>query len=382
MILGIDASNIRGGGGVTHLVELLTAAEPEQHGFDKVVVWGGEETLHKLPERAWLTKVNPPALNRGLLRRTLWQRFHLSPFAGEAQCDVLFVLGGSFAGSFRPIVTMSQNLLPFEWSELRRYGWSLTTLKLLLLRYTQTWSFRSADGVIFLTGYARQAVEKVTGKIPGRTVLIPHGLDTRFQNHPRSQWPISDYTTSNPFRVLYVSIVDRYKYQWQVVEAVAQLRQETGYPMALDLVGPAYQPVMRQLQRHMKMRDPGQQWVRYHGAIPYQDLPALYAQADIGMFASSCETFGIILIEKMAAGLPIACSNRGPMPEILGDAGVYFDPENPQSIASALKKYVLSPTLRQEMAQASFDKAQHYSWRVCTDKTFAFLADIARARHS
>ena len=53
MILGIDASNIRGGGGITHLVELLKAAHPAQHGFGKVVVWSGQETLSKIEERPW-----------------------------------------------------------------------------------------------------------------------------------------------------------------------------------------------------------------------------------------------------------------------------------------------------------------------------------------
>ena len=65
--MGIDVTNLRGGGGVTHIIELLAAANPFAHGFSKIIIWGGSQTLDKLPQRAWLKKVNPPALNKGLI---------------------------------------------------------------------------------------------------------------------------------------------------------------------------------------------------------------------------------------------------------------------------------------------------------------------------
>ena len=75
----------------------------------------------------------------------------------------------------------------------------------------------------------------------------------------------------------------------------------------------------------------------------------------------------------MGSGLPTACSNRGPMPEMLGDSGVYFDPEQPQSIVEALLTLVKSAPLRTELAQSSYSLAQKYSWQYCADETFAFL---------
>jgi glycosyltransferase involved in cell wall biosynthesis len=86
-----------------------------------------------------------------------------------------------------------------------------------------------------------------------------------------------------------------------------------------------------------------------------------------------------ILLEEMASGLPIACSNRGPMPEVLGDAGVYFDPEDPNDIARALRELIESPVLRTKLARASFGRVQRYSWRRCADETFSFLASVAYA---
>ncbi len=76
--------------------------------------------------------------------------------------------------------------------------------------------------------------------------------------------------------------------------------------------------------------------------------------------------------------LPIACSHMGPMPEVLGDAGLYFDPEDPNSIARALRELMKSPELRAQLAQVAFDRAQTFSWKRCADETFGFLGKIAR----
>ena len=135
LTIGIDATNIRMGGGVTHLVELLRAARPAENGIDRIVVWGGMPTLTVLEDRPWLVKRNPPALDKGLLQRMLWQHFCLSQAARDEGCEVLFVPGGSYTGNFHPVVTMSRNLQPFEKRELLRYGWSLTTIKMLILRW-------------------------------------------------------------------------------------------------------------------------------------------------------------------------------------------------------------------------------------------------------
>jgi glycosyltransferase involved in cell wall biosynthesis len=376
LIIGIDATNLRGGGGVTHILELLNAAEPAKHGVAKVIIWGGAKMLAKLPDRAWLEKVNPPALNRGFFTRTLWQLCALSSAAREVQCDVLFVPGGSYAGSFKPIVTMSQNLLPFEWSELRRYRFRLKGLKLLVLRFMQSYSFKGSDGVIFLTEYAKQVVLKVTGLLNAKTVIIAHGLSPQFQMSLKIQKPIKEYSVSNPFRLIYVSAIDQYKHQWHLIEAVHTLRVH-GLPIELKLIGPAYPPSLARLQSVITKFDPEKLWVHYHGDAPYESLHALYAQADLAVFASSCENMPIILLESMASGLPVACSNRGPMSEILGETGLYFDPENSEEISRCLRKYIDSPALRNKKASSSIIRCQQYSWERCADETFEFLAKVA-----
>jgi glycosyltransferase involved in cell wall biosynthesis len=377
--IGIDATNLRGGGGVTHLVEILRAAQPKLHGIKRVVVWGGISTLQLLDERPWLTKITPPALNKGLLQRTLWQRYSLSKAARDEGCDVLYVPGGSYAGNFQPVVTMSRNLLPFEMEELLRYGLSLLTLKLLLLRLVQSRSFRKTDGVIFLTEYARDAVLRVTGRLRGQICIVPHGLNPRFNKAPKLQRAISECDDVHPYRVLYVSIIDQYKHQWHVVEAVDTLRKQ-GFSIVLELVGPAYPAALKRLNQTVDRVDAERRWVHYYGAIPFNELHLRYAQADLGLFASSCENMPNILLETMASGLPIACSNRGPMPEVLGKAGVFFNPEQPEDIARALRQLIESPQTRSKSARESYGRVQEYSWLRCADETFRFLVDVIHQR--
>ena len=375
--LAIDATNLRGGGGITHLVELLSVFQPAAHGFNRIVIWGGTTTLRMIEDKPWVDKRNPPELDKGFLHRTFWQFLHLSQSVRKARCDILFVPGGSYAGNFQPVVTMSQNLLPFEMLELRRYGWTFFTLKLLLLRLTQSFTFRKADGIIFLTEYARDIVLRVTGKCRGKICFAPHGLNPRFSQAPKEQRPITNYNNANPYRVLYVSVIDQYKHQWHVVEAIAILRKQ-GFPIALDLVGPAYPAALNRLNESIDQCDVDRSWIFYHGAIPFSALHHQYLQADLGLFASSCENMPNILLEMMASGLPIACSNRGPMPEVLGAGGVYFDPERAADIARAVLELIESSELRTEIAEASSQSAKQYSWQRCADETFGFLSSVAQ----
>lgn len=377
MILGIDAFNLSRGGGVTHLVEWLRAADPARHGFERVVLWGGAKTLAMVDDRPWLNKVREPLLDRGLPWRVFWHRFLERRRARAAGCDIVFLPGGTAASGFSPVVTMSRNMLPFEWRELRRYGWSVMSLKLLLLRWTQARSFRKADGVIFLTQYARDVVSPIAGLDATRATTIPHGISTRFFHVPRV--PLREaFTTEKPCRILYVSIISPYKHQWHVVEAVARLRAE-GLPVVLELIGPADAGIDR-LQETVQRVDPDDTFVFYRGAVPYDVLAKHYAEADIGLFASSCENMPNILLEGMAAGLPMACSRLGPMPEILDDAGEYFDPLDPEDIAGAVRKLIESPRLREQYAHAAHERARCYSWESCAGDTLEFLANVAKQK--
>jgi glycosyltransferase involved in cell wall biosynthesis len=375
MRLGIDASNIRDGGGLTHLCEMLQVAQPKEFGIKQVIVWGGQETLKQISPQPWLKLIQEPLLDRALPFRLYWKKMKLSRLAA-GYCDYLYVPGSSYSGGFRPFVTFSQNMLPFERAERQRYGLSLPGLKMLLLRWEQSRTFQQANGVVFLTEYARSVINQAVS-IPGKQAVIPYGINARFFLAPRVQKPASSYSPKNPFKLLYVSKLEPYKHQWHVVEAVAQLHRE-GAPVALDLIGaPEHPALQRRLLTTIKRVDAGNAFIHYHGHIPYRELADAYHQADGFIFASSCENLPNILLEAMAAGLPIASSSYGPMPEVLGEAGAYFDPEQPESIAAAARSLVTNHLWRAQAARLAYERAKAYSWARCAHETFSFLVQVA-----
>lgn len=375
MYLGIDASNIRIGGGVTHLVEVLRGADPREYDIERITVWGNSKTLGQIEDRPWLNKVHVKLLDHALPLRLYWQRFLLQEHARREGCGLLFFPGGSYSGSFRPFVTMSQNMLPFERSEARRYGLSFLLLRLALLRRLQANTFRVADGMIFLSGHA---ADRIAGrvKLNKEIAIIHHGINEDFISCPRNQKEIGSYSPSEPFRILYVSIVDVYKHQWIVAEAIAALVKR-GFPLRLELVGPAYAPALKKLCEWMARHDPDGNTVRYIGAVAYEKLPSVYRKADLFVFASSCENMPITLLEAMASGLPIASSRCGPMPEILKDSGLYFDPESPEQIADSVVELLINRDKRTECAARAHEYAKEYSWNRCARETFAFLGRVA-----
>lgn len=377
--LGIDATNIRQGGGVTHLSQLLRAGEPAAAGIERVTVWACQSTAAALPVRPWLVRRSAPWMEAALPRRMVGQQLQLPRALREAGCHVLFSPGGTLpAWCPVPAVTMSQNMLPFEPLEAARFGrCSPMSLKMRLLRSTQSRSFRRAEGLIFLTQYAQAAVSKALGGVAGATALIPHGIEQRFLQAPRPQRPLAACSAEHPFRVLYVSILMPYKHQLQVARAASHLRAG-GVPIEMRFIGAPWGDYGRQFRSLLDGLDPKREFLLWSGAEPFDALHGFYQNADAFVFASSCENLPNILIEAMAAGLPIASSDRGPMPEVLGEAGVYFDPEAPGSIADALRKLAFDAPLREWLAESAWCKAKTYSWERCARDTFEFIARVAK----
>jgi glycosyltransferase involved in cell wall biosynthesis len=371
MVLGIDASNIRAGGGLAHLVELLRHADPAHFHFSKVIVWSRSATLSKIEDRAWLVKEPHRLLEKGLPLSIIWQKFVLKKAIEKHSCSVVFTTCATYI-DFLPTVSMCQNLLPFESEEANRYGISWLRLRLFILTLTQGQSFRNSHGVIFLSEYSKNRVDRRL-RLNGSTgPVIPHGVNEMFFKGVarKREGPTGQKT------ITYVSIIDEYKHQWQVAQAVIDLVKD-GYNLKLKLIGPSYPPALKKLKQVLNQGKENEEIVEWAGAISYEKLPDVYASSDIILFASTCETFGMILLESMASGRPIACSNRSSMPEILGDAGVYFDPLVVSSIKDAIRYLYCNEKAAEELGRLGRQRARDYSWKKCADSTFNYLAKTA-----
>lgn len=372
MILGIDSSNLRSGGTVCHLVEVLRAARPLDYGFSKVVVWGEKSLLEKIEPKEWLVKKYEKDLDLGLFKRLKWQFFMAGKLAEAEGCDLRLTLSGIDLSRFSPVVTCSHNALPFEWDELRRYGFSWQTIRNLLLRLIQSYSFKKADGMIFTSEYSKKIISNVVEV--SKSVVILHGIHQRFRKDI-IEYEDNGVASQNEFNLLYVSTIDLYKHQWHVVRSVAKLRSE-GYNVKLKLVGGAFRPALKKLEEVMRECDPHGEYCDYLGLVDHNELPDIYKDADLFVFASSCETMPNILLEAMGAGLPVVSSNKGPMREVLKDYALYFDPEDYLDIADQIRVFLDNRALLSHKARLLSEESENYSWDKCANLTFDFLRKV------
>ena len=374
MILVIDAHNIRAGGGVTHLLHLVDESYYTSR-FHATHIFGGHTTHEYLKGRIRYPVVfhEESLLNGNVIKRNYWYRYVLPRRLQELKADVLFSPGGLLPSSLPSnvrTVTMNQNILPFMFAAANKDGLKLL-IRRMLQRYLQLNSYRRADGVIFLSESARNIVSKIIPDVLNKSVIIPHGISEAFRREPVHEKRDSE----NKIGLLYVSNIKSYKYQWNVVEAMSILR-ERGYDnIKLTLVGPGDSGPLKKLKSAIdtyKMKDR----VVWLGAVPYEEIVETYHNASIFVYASTCETFGQTVLEAMASGLPIACSNRGPMKEFAKDGAKYFDPENPLSIADAVGYLIDNHDDRKRLALRAYELSKKYTWKDCAEQTFDFLWEV------
>lgn len=373
MIVGIDASRNRSGGAKAHLIGILNEGPFLDYGIDEVHVWSYKDLLSQLPDSRWLIKHSPPELECSLLRQIAWQRFRFPREATAADCSIVLNTDAGTVSGFRPSITMSRDMLSYEPGEMQRFGWSKARWRLLLLRWMQNRSLRNCDGAIFLTKYASEVIQQSCGNL-ANIAYIPHGVGTTFRNTNVSRrWPEKD---ERPLECVYVSPIWLFKHQWMVVRAIAELRKK-GYRLRLTLIGGGEVHAKALLEKEIADSDPTGEFVQLLGHVPHSELPARLAEADFCIFASSCENMPNTLVESMAVGLPIVSSDRGPMPEVLQNGGLYFDPEDPTSIAAAIEELLKNHDKRVSLASQARKLSQQYSWARCADETFSFIAKTA-----
>lgn len=307
------------------------------------------------------------------IRMRLWREHRLPDIFRRMQPDIHFGVQGNLVPSsmhaLRSVI-MSRNLQPHLSVERRRLPiLSRERLRLELLKMLYRKTYRKADGIIFLSQFARE-ISLSEGLGNAEAVVIPNGLSDAIRKAP-----VRGHLTS-PVRLLYVSDFNEYKFQWEVARAVDMLRRRTNIEIHLHLVGGKSRIGWRIFERALtELRHPD--WITVTERVSPDKMNDVYHNADLFIFASSVETFGNALIEAMAAGLPIACSDKRPMSDILGSGGAYFNPENAASIADAVEPLLLNDDVRFANATSAYERALSYTWKRTADQTFAFLRKIA-----
>jgi glycosyltransferase involved in cell wall biosynthesis len=116
--------------------------------------------------------------------------------------------------------------------------------------------------------------------------------------------------------------------------------------------------------------------VHFTGYIEQNDLPVIYNLADVFIYPSIYEGFGLPVLEALACGTPVISSNVSSMPEIVGDAGVLIAPNNSQALAQSLLELINDPVARQRLSIKGRERAATFSWESTAEKTIAVYRHV------
>lgn len=371
----INALSARLGGGQTYLINLLRRLPLH----DEVEVYLlGPSSLKVYLEQHNIKWLRPTWPLENPITRILWEWFLLPRMLDRLRIDILFCPGGIVTTSVPTrckVVTMFRNMIPFDKEQRSRYPLGYMRVRNWLLEREMLRSMLQADLVIFVSEFARNVIEQ---RVPGRIkrgVVIPHGVGPEFSMGnapaPCPPWlPVGGY-------LLYVSTFDVYKAQLEVVRGFSLLKARRRGNEKLVLVGsekqnPAYSEKVRAEIRKLRLVDD----VVIAGLVPYQDLPGMYQNALINVFAAESENCPNILLEAMAAGRPVVSSFFKPMPEFGGDGAVYFDPRVPDDFADKVAALIDDPSALQTLGRRAAARARRYDWEMAAATTWQELVGL------
>lgn len=368
LIIGIDASRNRSGGAKAHLIGILSALGEAPTGIKEVHVWTYNELAIHLPKRYWLHIHTPEVLKKSLVSQILWQKYIFPKILKSRKIDVLLSTDAGTVCQYTPNIVMSRDMLSFEKGEMERYFFSKAWLRLLALKYIQVQSLKNATRAVFLTEYARNVITESTGKLNNSSIIF-HGVSDSFRSEPKK------IDMDSQIRFIYVSNADKYKHHCAVIEAFDRYSKEHSNTR-LILVGAGFGSERDNVIGSIEKSRYAQDKIEITPFVSHDKVASFLKSNDVFIFASSCENMPNTLVEAMASGMPILCSDRGPMPEVLGDEGIYFDPENVDSIYSTMVSLFSNSSKALQVATASFERSKIFSWKRCADETFNLILEV------
>jgi glycosyltransferase involved in cell wall biosynthesis len=120
--------------------------------------------------------------------------------------------------------------------------------------------------------------------------------------------------------------------------------------------------------------------IQFTDYVPDEDLPALYSCATVLAFPSRYEGFGLTVLEAMACGTPVVCSNSSSLPEVVGDAALLVPPDDAASLAMALQRVLNDMTLQHQMKTRGSQQAARFTWQRTAQETFAVYERVIAQR--
>ncbi len=211
---------------------------------------------------------------------------------------------------------------------------------------------------------------------PSKLAKIPLGVDQRFNPASPAAIEVVRHRYGLPARfVLYVGINKPHKNLRRLVEAFAEAERPNDVVLVMAGREDPRHPTGAALAKAAGLADR----VLCLGDVADPDLPALYSAATVFAFPSLYEGFGLPPLEAMACGTPVICSRAGSLPEVVGDAGLLFEPRDSSDLARALSALLNDAALRQQLAEAGRARARRFSWDAAAKATWQIYLDVVRS---
>ncbi|MFM7425074.1 MAG: glycosyltransferase family 4 protein [Elainella sp.] len=292
----------------------------------------------------------------GHLRRLTWTQLRLPRLYRQSQASLLFSpvpelpLGGAI-----PAVVMVHDLIPLRFPRL-------TSPLTQYFRYYVPQVLQQARHVICNSQATAQDIRDYFQIPAAKITPIPLAHDAahfRPLNRESAAPDASIPDPADPPYFIYLGRQDPYKNLARLIRAFAAL--PSGYSdYRLYLVGsadPRFAPALQLQAEQLGLGDR----VKFLDYVPYSQLPSLLSRAVAMVYPSLWEGFGFPVLEAMACGTPVVCSNRASLPEVVGDAAILVDPLSEAELTAALQQ-VTEPTTQIQLRRAGLARASQFSW--------------------
>lgn len=390
MRIGVDAccwSNRRGFGRFTReLLEAVIANDTKNEYLffvDRETAESGEfpQTVQKVVAP---TRVSPTEAASAEGRRSLRDLWALSHQVLKHKVDLFFFPA---VYSYFPILNRTKIVVTLHDVIADHHPELIFPNKKLKLfwKMKQNLAIRQADLILTVSEYSKHEIIEYFGVPESRVKVISEAARPVFSVLPRSvemDQVLQRFQLDGDTRfLLYVGGISPHKNLKTLVSAYHQLVCEDRFSdVRLVLVGdyqndsfysdyPSLKQHIDQLQLEEK--------VVFTGYIEDQDLAYLYNAASTLVLPSLEEGFGLPAIEAMACGAPVAASNRGSLPEIVGKAGRFFEPTSARAISDVLRQILSDDLLRNEMRATGLTRAREFMWDKAANEAIAIFDELA-----
>lgn len=253
------------------------------------------------------------------------------------------------------------------------YPESLSAVKRAVYEITMRLSIRNASLVITHSESAKADIVRFFGASESKMRVIPLGVEERFR--PLETQETAEFKRRHDLPesfVLYVGNHKPHKNLSSLVDALARIRADV--PHSLVLLDDGGDDC-RRTRAQVEQADMSDRVVFLRG-LPDSELPLLYSWADVFVFPSLYEGFGLPPLEAMACGTPVITSNASSLPEVVGDAGIMVAPRNVEGLADAIRRALTDSDLRQEMTIKGLEQAKKFSWKETARQTLNIYQEV------